>query len=151
MAGVRWSGASYLAAVRAAVCCAHRPLVTRPSTMIATPHPISSSQSAWLAGTYPVRSGPCRFAARIEPAIATPSEVPIWRLVEAIPEATPACAKGMPDTAAWVIGALTMPDPRPKTLKAMTICDVDHDVVIPDSNTPPATIPAPAATVGRRP
>src|ERR1700751_6152462 len=144
MAGVRSSVASYLAAVRAEVCSAQRLLVTRASTMIATPQPVRRSQPAWLAGTNPARSGPYRFAARIEPLIATPSEVPIWRLVEAIPEATPACAKGMPDTAAWVIGALTMPDPRPKTLNAMTICAVDHDVVIPDSSAPPAAIPAPA-------
>ena len=45
MAGVR-SSASYLAAVRAAVCSAHRPLVTRPSTMMATPQPASRSQPA---------------------------------------------------------------------------------------------------------
>ena len=38
--------ASYLAAVRAAVCSAHRPLVTRPSTMMATPQPASRSQPA---------------------------------------------------------------------------------------------------------
>jgi hypothetical protein len=46
MAGVRCLAASYLAAVLAAVRSAHRLLVTRPRTMIATPHPISSSQSA---------------------------------------------------------------------------------------------------------
>ena len=83
--------------------------------------------------------------------MATPSEVPIWRLVEAIPEATPAWENGMPDTAAWVMGALTMPDPRPKTANAMTMCSVDHDVVIPDSRMPPAAIPAPATSVGARP
>ncbi len=44
MAGVRCSVASNMVAVRAAVCSAQRLLVTRPSTMIATPQPASSSQ-----------------------------------------------------------------------------------------------------------
>ena len=37
--------------------------------------------------------------ARIEPVIAMPRHWPIWRLVEAMPDATPACDVGMPDTA----------------------------------------------------
>jgi hypothetical protein len=60
----------------------------------------SNSQSAWLAATNPVRSGrPCSSAARSEPATAIPRTWPIWRLVEAMPEATPACEAGRPDTA----------------------------------------------------
>ena len=46
MAGVRCSVVSNMAAVWAAVRSAHRPLVTRPSTMIATPQPVSRSHPA---------------------------------------------------------------------------------------------------------
>jgi hypothetical protein len=46
MAGARCSAASYLAAVRAAVCSAQRPLVTRASAMMAAPQPASRSQPA---------------------------------------------------------------------------------------------------------
>ena len=41
------------------------------------------------------------------PTMAIPSEAPIWRLVDAMAAATPAWARGMPDTAVLVIGALT--------------------------------------------
>lgn len=44
--GARHSAASSLATVRAAVCSAHRPLVTAPSTMIAAPQPAGRSQPA---------------------------------------------------------------------------------------------------------
>jgi hypothetical protein len=89
-----------MAAVRAAVPSAHWLVVTRPSTKTTPPIAASSSQSAWLAGTNPARSGrPARFPARIEPVTAMPRHWPIWRLVEAMPEATPACETGMPDTA----------------------------------------------------
>jgi hypothetical protein len=37
-----------------------------------------------------------------------PRHWPICRLVEAMPEATPACETGMPDTAVYVIGAFTV-------------------------------------------
>ena len=49
------------------------------------------------------------------PTTATPSVAPTWREVEAMADATPACALGMPETAAFVIGALTNPKPIPKT------------------------------------
>jgi hypothetical protein len=79
---------------------AHRLAVTSPSTTITAPMADSSSQSAWLAATNPVRSGrPRSPAARTEPATAMPRTWPIWRLVDAMPEATPACETGMPDTA----------------------------------------------------
>ncbi len=48
------------------------------------------------------------------PMIATPSERPTCRLVEATAAATPACAGGIPDTAVFVIGGFTAPKPRPK-------------------------------------
>lgn len=89
-----------VAAVRAAVPSARWPVVTRPSTKTTTPQAASSSQSAWLAGMNPARSGPPRrFPARIEPVTAMPRHWPTCRLVEAMPEATPACATGMPQTA----------------------------------------------------
>ena len=49
----------------------------------------------------------------MEPVTATPSDWPTWRLAEAMAAATPACATGMPDTAALVIGAFTRPNPTP--------------------------------------
>ena len=48
------------------------------------------------------------------PTTATPNVAPIWREVEAMAEATPAWARGMPETAALVMGALTNPKPIPK-------------------------------------
>ena len=50
-----------------------------------------------------------------EPTTATPSAAPTCRLVDAIPAATPAWDRGMPDIAVFVIGAFTMPNPMPKT------------------------------------
>ena len=100
MTTVLGSAGSNAAAVRAAVPRAHRLVVTRPSTKMTTPQAASSSQPAWLADTNPVRSGPPRrFPARIEPVTATPRTWPIWRLVDAMPEATPAWETGMPETA----------------------------------------------------
>ena len=50
----------------------------------------------------------------IAPTTATPSVWPNCREVVAIADATPAWARGIPDTAAFVIGALTKPKPIPK-------------------------------------
>ena len=47
--------------------------------------------------------------------MATPSVWPTCRDVVAIAEATPACARGIPETAAFVIGVLMNPKPSPKT------------------------------------
>jgi hypothetical protein len=46
---------------------------------------------------------------------ARPSAAPIWRLVDATVAATPAWLRGIPDSAVFVIGALTSPNPKPKT------------------------------------
>ena len=51
----------------------------------------------------------------IAPSTATPSVIPTCRLVEAMAAATPACAAGIPDTAVFVIGGLTSPEPSPNT------------------------------------
>ena len=44
-----------------------------------------------------------------------PERGPTCRLVDAIPAATPAWDRGMPDTAVLVIGAFTTPEPMPNT------------------------------------
>jgi len=73
-----------------------------------TPHPTTSHHTAGNAdGRPPV------VPAMIEPLTATPSDIPICRLVEAIAAATPACSRGMPEVAALVMGAFTRPNPRP--------------------------------------
>ncbi len=53
-------------------------------------------------------------AASTAPTTATPRVWPSWRLVEATAAATPAWARGMPETAVLVMGALTKPKPTPK-------------------------------------
>ena len=63
-------------------------------------------------------AGAAGVGATIAPATATPSVGPTWREVVAIAAATPACARGIPDTAALVIGALTSPKPSPNTTYA---------------------------------
>jgi hypothetical protein len=49
------------------------------------------------------------------PTIATPSVAPTWRDVEAMADATPAWARGIPETAALVMGGFTKPNPTPNT------------------------------------
>ena len=53
------------------------------------------------------------WSAITEPMIATPSAEPSWRVVEATAAATPACSRGMPETAVLVIAAFTQPRPVP--------------------------------------
>ena len=101
--------------MRSAVPRAQRPVVTSPTTPIATPHAVMIHQPTRLASTKPSRSGPCRAESTADHATATPSAEPTWRLVDAIPAATPACDTGMPDTAVLVIGGFTSPAPMPKT------------------------------------
>lgn len=79
-------------------------------------------QAGLLASTkavaYPALRGepvPATPAASTAPITATPSVPPICRLVEATAAATPACERGIPETAVLVIGAFTMPKPRPKS------------------------------------
>src|SRR5579884_2822150 len=54
-------------------------------------------------------------AAIAAPITAMPSAEPTWRLVAATAAATPAWARGRPETAVSVIGALTKPKPRPNS------------------------------------
>ena len=69
--------------------------------------------------------------------MAMPRHWPIWRLVEAMPEATPACETGIPDTAVYVIGAFTMPPPMPNTANATASGTVAEVTVSRDSSTHP--------------
>ena len=50
-----------------------------------------------------------------DPITATPSDEPTCLLVDATAAATPAWARGMPDMAVFVMGALTSPKPRPNS------------------------------------
>jgi len=72
-------------------------------------------QHSFAASTNPDSKEPTRRAVRTVPATATPSEAPTWRLVDAIAAATPAWERGIPETAALVIGAFSIPKPSPKT------------------------------------
>jgi hypothetical protein len=51
----------------------------------------------------------------IEPISAMPKTPPIWRAVLAVAEATPACSRGIPATAPFVIGGFTRPIPTLST------------------------------------
>src|SRR3954453_11077318 len=85
-----------------------------PSTTTRSPQATLSHQPGWLAAAIVV--SPARSAlTTIEPMIATPSEMPISRLVDAIAAATPAWSGGIPLPAVFVIGGLTIPKPSPNT------------------------------------
>src|SRR5262245_21798771 len=99
------------AAVRLADAPARVVVATTPSAKTAAPQAASSHQAGWLAV---VRDVPA-WEATIAPITATPSVWPTWREVVAIAAATPAWARGIPDTAAFVIGALTRPKPIPNS------------------------------------
>src|SRR5215207_4083650 len=97
--------------VRRADAVARRLVATSPSTSTTAPKAVSVHQPGWLAAA---RSAWPACDATIAPTTATPSVWPNCREVVAIAAATPAWARGMPDTAALVIGALTNPNPIPK-------------------------------------
>src|ERR1700722_5267990 len=102
-------------AVFVALAFPRRPVVTRARTTTANPQATMIHQPRRAAAANPDDSGPCRFAVSTDPTTATPSTSPTWRLADAIPAATPACSRGIPDTAEFVIGAFTMPIPTPNT------------------------------------
>src|SRR4051812_49641372 len=82
-----------------------------------SPQAVVTHHPGRLACAIDAPEGP---AATMAPMIATPSEIPTRRLVDAIAAATPACAAGMPDTAVLVIGGVTIPKPHPKTREAIS-------------------------------
>src|SRR5262249_23677956 len=98
------------------------PVEITPSTQISTPSAARIHQNGCVAVAKSVHAPtlcPCGAPASA-PSRATPTDTPIWRLVDATAEANPACARGMPDTAANVTGALTMPKPTPKSAYTIT-------------------------------
>ena len=80
-----------------------------------TPHPARTSQPAWVDTAACDPGGTPEGRGEQRPTTATPRVDPTWREVEAMAEATPACARGIPETAALVMGALTKPKPMPNT------------------------------------
>src|SRR5580693_2096980 len=112
--GTGVSSAISWSAVRAADRRAHRPLVSSPRISTASPQPVMIHQPTWLAAGKPVRSEPASTVITADPTTATPRDWPTWRLVDAMAAATPAWVTGMPDTAVFVIGAFTSPNPMPK-------------------------------------
>ena len=68
---------------------------------------------AWVAAAKLGPIAPDSVPPAIAPITATPSVIPTDRLVDAIAAATPACEPGIPDTAVFVIGGLTIPEPIP--------------------------------------
>src|SRR3954470_20798731 len=97
-----------------AVRRAHRPVVRTPKANTTAPQATTIHHPTWLADAKPVANDPSMCAVTSDPMTATPSAEPTWRLVDAIAAATPACDRGMPDTAVLVIGALSIPNPTPK-------------------------------------
>ena len=78
------------------------------------------------------------------PTTATPSVCPNCRLVEATAAATPACARGIPDTAVLVIGAFTKPNPIPNNAYPMNRETPDVSASNPANITALAVIAVPA-------
>src|SRR5947209_19318928 len=121
-----------------------------PSATTATPQANVIHQPAWLAAANEPLDP--RLETTTAPMIATPNEMPTRRLVDAIAAATPACAAGMPVTAVFVIGGLTMPKPRPKARYATSSQPVAVVGVRLVSIRPATVGPAPPTTSdGRAP
>src|ERR1700728_3105014 len=90
-----------------------------PTTRTAAPQPAKVHQPSWLATAKQMCMGPPRLDVAIAPTRATPRVAPTCLEVEAMPAATPAWARGMPETAAFVMGAFTNPNPIPKIAYAL--------------------------------
>src|SRR6476469_488756 len=84
------------------------------------------------------------------PRIATPSVAPTCRLVDATAAATPAWDGGIPETAVFVIGGLTSPNPNPKTKYAPSTYSGELFAVSCASITAATVNAAPATTSGTR-
>src|ERR1700678_2694523 len=137
-------------AARAALARPVRPVVHTASASTTAPQATMIHQPGLVAAAKPVRIDPCRFAASTDPMIATPSEAPTCRDVDAIPEATPACDRGMPDTALFVIGAFTQPMPIPSTRPLSSTYHAADESDRRVNISPPAISPIPAMTSGIR-
>src|SRR4051812_10854554 len=106
---------------------------------------MSVHQAGRVAGDKPARVTP---EVTIAPMTATPSVWPTCREVVAIAAATPAWARGIPDTAALVTGALTKPRPRPNTAYAAISHPSGVDGPMPVSMAAPVSMHTPAIASG---
>ena len=105
------------------------------------------SLDAFVKATFDVTS---IFDPTRAPTIATPRVAPTCRDVEAIAEATPAWARGIPETAALVMGGFTKPKPTPKTTYAQNN-HVNGVFTLRRTNmTLPKRIPTPPRSSGHR-
>ena len=128
-----------------------RPVVAmKPSTSTTAPQAVSVHQPAGLADDRSACSDAPAREVTIAPTTATPSVWPNCREVVAIAEATPAWARGMPDTAAFVIGAFTNPKPSPKMTYAANSHAKGVAGSIPVSMAHAVTEQTPEITSGRR-
>lgn len=89
-------------------------------------------------------------AASTAPITATPSAPPVCRLVEATAAATPAWARGIPEIAVLVIGALTRPKPMPKSTYPANIREVEPSAENTANSSPLAPMATPAISSGSR-
>ena len=110
---VSWRSAQDCADARAIVPRAQLVVEMSPSSSTAYPQPAMIHQPACAASRKPACMEPRSDAASTYPTMATPSEVPSWRLAEFIPEATPAWDFGRPDMKPLVIAELTIRTPTP--------------------------------------
>ena len=99
------------AAVRAADARAAVLVAIRPRISTAVPQAVRVHHAGWVAAAKAAPAAALAGVAAIAPTIATPSVCPNCREVVATAAATPACVRGMPEIAAFVIGALTNPKP----------------------------------------
>src|SRR5580692_1793291 len=94
-------------ATRLVLAWAHGVFDTQPRSRTTAPQPVTIHHMGCVVC---VKSDPLAWpAATTVPATAIPRAAPTCRLVDAIAEATPACDKGMPATALFVIAGLTIP------------------------------------------
>ena len=89
-------------------------VVMAPTIPTVSPRPATRNSAGRLANTQSSAIDLEMCELRIDPTIATPRLVPIWRLVVATAAATPAWLRGISDTVVFVMGALTTPCPTPK-------------------------------------
>src|SRR6185295_19047828 len=143
------AGTAIRSAVRRAVARARSVVPTTPSATTTNPHPITTTHAGRAAAAKsPNDVANCEITR--DPSTATPSAEPTCLLVEATPAATPACATGIPDTAAFVIGALISPKPTPNTTYATKSSTSGVLASRGRSRQPPAAIPTPPITRGSR-
>src|SRR5512139_132140 len=132
---------------------AHVVVVAKPSSSTTAPPPAMNHHPGLAACPNSAKSAcevACEPDTTMAPVIATPSAEPIWRLVEAVAAATPACASGMPDTAVLVIGGFTIVKPKPNSAYASATQVNGVAADSPVSSTPAAVRAIPPVTSDSR-